>query len=74
MPQANHLDGQSSPYLLQHLYNPVDWYPWGEEAFEKAKKEENHLQVLVDKLKDPKHKQLVQTNRLKKKRRKAVIF
>jgi len=35
----------------------------------KAKKEENHLQVLVDKLKDPKHKQLVQTNRLKKKRR-----
>ena len=36
---------------------------------EKAKKEENHLQVLVNKLKDPKHKQLVQTNRLKKKRR-----
>ncbi|WP_260509607.1 hypothetical protein [Empedobacter falsenii] len=35
----------------------------------KAKKEENHLQVSVDKLKDPKHKQLVQTNRLKKKRR-----
>ncbi|KAB2951037.1 DUF255 domain-containing protein, partial [Heliorestis acidaminivorans] len=26
-----------SPYLLQHAYNPVDWYQWGEEAFEKAK-------------------------------------
>ncbi len=28
-----------SPYLLQHAHNPVDWYPWGEEAFEKAKQE-----------------------------------
>src|SRR5437773_5467989 len=36
---ANHLAGQSSPYLLMHLHNPVDWYPWGEEAFAKAKKE-----------------------------------
>lgn len=36
---ANHLKGQTSPYLLQHAYNPVDWYPWGEEAFEKAKAE-----------------------------------
>ncbi len=32
----NHLAGQSSPYLLQHASNPVDWYPWGEEAFYKA--------------------------------------
>ncbi len=31
---------EKSPYLLQHAYNPVDWYPWGSEAFEKAKKEE----------------------------------
>jgi len=30
---------EKSPYLLQHAYNPVDWYPWGEEAFEKARKE-----------------------------------
>ncbi len=30
---------EKSPYLLQHAYNPVDWYPWGEEAFEKAKRE-----------------------------------
>ncbi|PCI37348.1 MAG: thymidylate kinase, partial [Elusimicrobia bacterium] len=32
----NHLKGEKSPYLLQHVYNPVDWYPWGEEAFAKA--------------------------------------
>ena len=30
---------ERSPYLLQHAYNPVDWYPWGEEAFEKARRE-----------------------------------
>lgn len=35
----NHLLGQDSPYLLQHLYNAVDWYPWGPEALEKAKAE-----------------------------------
>lgn len=36
---SNHLAQESSPYLLQHAHNPVDWYPWGEEAFRKAKKE-----------------------------------
>ena len=36
----NHLKDQTSPYLLQHAENPVDWYPWCEEAFEKAKKED----------------------------------
>ncbi len=36
----NRLIHEKSPYLLQHAYNPVDWYPWGEEAFEKAKKED----------------------------------
>jgi len=36
---ANHLKNSDSPYLLQHADNPVDWYPWGEEAFEKARKE-----------------------------------
>ncbi len=35
----NRLIHEKSPYLLQHAYNPVDWYPWGEEAFEKARKE-----------------------------------
>src|SRR5438874_2629043 len=36
---ANRLAKESSPYLLQHGHNPVDWYPWGEDAFAKAKKE-----------------------------------
>lgn len=35
----NRLINEKSPYLLQHAYNPVDWYPWGEEAFNKAKTE-----------------------------------
>src|SRR5690554_327524 len=35
----NKLINEKSPYLLQHAYNPVNWYPWGEEAFEKAKEE-----------------------------------
>lgn len=35
----NKLGGEKSPYLLQHQYNPVDWYPWGDEAFAKAKEE-----------------------------------
>src|SRR6266699_3917613 len=38
--RPNHLAGEKSPYLLQHLHNPVDWYPWGAEAFEKARREE----------------------------------
>jgi len=37
--RPNHLINEKSPYLLQHAYNPVDWYPWGEEAFAKARKE-----------------------------------
>jgi uncharacterized protein YyaL (SSP411 family) len=36
---TNRLVHESSPYLLMHAYNPVDWYPWGPEAFAKAKKE-----------------------------------
>jgi len=36
----NKLVLQKSPYLLQHAYNPVNWHPWGEEAFEKAKRED----------------------------------
>ncbi|MBK9064380.1 MAG: DUF255 domain-containing protein [Acidobacteria bacterium] len=35
----NRLAGESSPYLLQHAHNPVDWYPWGEDAFAKARAE-----------------------------------
>ncbi len=37
--KANRLARETSPYLLQHAHNPVDWYPWGDEAFAKAKKE-----------------------------------
>jgi uncharacterized protein YyaL (SSP411 family) len=36
---TNRLIHEKSPYLLQHAHNPVDWYPWGREAFDKAKKE-----------------------------------
>ncbi len=39
MSKPNRLIYEKSPYLRQHAYNPVDWYPWGEEAFEKARKE-----------------------------------
>ena len=39
MANSNRLIKEKSPYLLQHSQNPVDWYPWGEEAFEKAKRE-----------------------------------
>lgn len=39
MNKQNRLKDEKSPYLLQHADNPVDWYPWGEEAFEKARKE-----------------------------------
>ncbi len=36
----NKLITESSPYLIQHAHNPVDWYPWGNEAFNKAKAED----------------------------------
>src|SRR5436190_12802539 len=36
---TNHLIHETSPYRLQHAHNPVDWYPWGDEAFEKARRE-----------------------------------
>jgi uncharacterized protein YyaL (SSP411 family) len=39
MAYANRLSRESSPYLLQHAHNPVDWYPWGDEAFAKARTE-----------------------------------
>ena len=35
----NRLATEPSPYLLQHADNPVDWYPWGEEALEKARRD-----------------------------------
>ena len=39
----NRLANEKSPYLLQHAYNPVNWYPWGTEAFEKAKAEDKPI-------------------------------
>nr|WP_319488831.1 thioredoxin domain-containing protein [uncultured Caproiciproducens sp.] len=39
----NQLVGEKSPYLLQHAYNPVNWYPWGKEAFAKAKSEDKPI-------------------------------
>ena len=44
---SNHLANESSPYLLQHANNPVDWYPWGEEALAKAKAENKLILVSV---------------------------
>jgi len=40
---VNRLAHEKSPYLLQHVHNPVDWYPWGEEAFEKARREDKPI-------------------------------
>jgi uncharacterized protein YyaL (SSP411 family) len=44
---TNALISESSPYLLQHAHNPVDWYPWGEEAFDKAKAEDKPVLISV---------------------------
>ena len=43
----NRLAQEVSPYLLQHAHNPVDWYPWGEEAFTKAKQEDKPVFLSV---------------------------
>src|SRR5215216_5323388 len=43
----NHLIHETSPYLLQHAENPVDWYPWGEEAFEKARREDKPVLLSI---------------------------
>ena len=40
---TNRLANEKSPYLLQHAHNPVDWYPWGEEAFAKARREKKPI-------------------------------
>jgi hypothetical protein len=45
--KENRLIHEKSPYLLQHAYNPVDWYPWGDEAFEKAKRENKPVFVSI---------------------------
>ena len=44
---TNRLARETSPYLLQHAHNPVDWYPWGEEAFAKARAEDKPILLSV---------------------------
>src|SRR6266508_2215790 len=43
----NHLAGETSPYLLQHKDNPVDWHPWGEEALARAKRDDKPMLVSI---------------------------
>ncbi len=44
---TNHLIHENSPYLLQHAHNPVNWYPWGKEALEKAEKEDKLILISI---------------------------
>ena len=44
---TNRLINETSPYLLQHAHNPVDWYPWGEEALQKAQQEDKPILLSV---------------------------
>ena len=44
---ANRLIRETSPYLLQHAHNPVDWYPWGDEAIEQARKEDKPILLSI---------------------------
>ena len=44
---ANRLADETSPYLLQHKDNPVDWYPWGEEALARARDEERPILLSI---------------------------
>ena len=44
---ANHLAGETSPYLLQHAHNPVDWYPWGDEALDRARREDKLILLSI---------------------------
>ena len=44
---TNRLAGETSPYLLQHAHNPVEWYPWGVEAFERARREDRAVLLSV---------------------------
>src|SRR5215212_7032298 len=44
---TNRLADETSPYLLQHAHNPVDWFPWGEEAFARARAEDKPILLSV---------------------------
>ena len=44
---TNHLAGQTSPYLLQHAHNPVNWYPWGDDALSRAREEDKPILLSI---------------------------
>lgn len=46
-PHTNHLINETSPYLLQHAHNPVDWYPWNQETLDLAKKENKLILISI---------------------------
>ena len=48
MAKANRLANEMSPYLLQHAHNPVEWYPWGEEALKLAREQDKPILLPVN--------------------------
>src|SRR6266850_479689 len=46
-PHTNKLINETSPYLLQHAHNPVDWYPWGPEALERSRTEDKPILLSI---------------------------
>ena len=47
MMQKNRLAQETSPYLQQHAHNPIDWYPWSQEALDKAKRENKPILLSI---------------------------
>src|ERR1700738_4524059 len=47
MQHTNRLSRETSPYLLQHAHNPVDWYPWGDEALQRARSENRPILLSI---------------------------
>src|SRR5689334_10401092 len=47
MGRPNRLDKETSPYLLQHAHNPVDWFPWGDEAFDRARQDDKPILLSI---------------------------
>jgi uncharacterized protein len=48
--KTNRLANEKSPYILQHARDPVDWYPWGGEAFEKARLEDKPIFLSIEQI------------------------
>ncbi len=45
--RANHLINETSPYLLQHAHNPVEWHPWNQDALDKARRENKPILLSI---------------------------